>query len=213
MMGITVLCASGDQGSSDGEPTGKPRVDFPASSPWVLACGGTSLQAAGGQWLSESAWSNTDGATGGGVSSFFSLPEYQRSAGVPVSVARPKFAGRGVPDVSGCADPKTGYRVFGDGQDRVVGGTSAVAPLWAGLIALLNQKLGTRVGYINPLLYSTLGGTKAFNDVASGANGDFSSQTGWDPCTGVGTPNGAEILRLLQKIQQEQACASLDLAA
>ncbi len=144
LLGITVFCAAGDNGSSDGVADGKPHVDFPASSPWVVGCGGTSLQATGSPTPTETVWNNSTGssATGGGVSTFFPLPDYQSTANVPISTVRAKFAGRGVPDISGCADPKTGYRVFVDGTESVIGGTSAVAPLWAGLTALLNEQTG-----------------------------------------------------------------------
>jgi kumamolisin len=177
-------------------------VDFPASSSYALACGGTTLQANGSQITSEVVWNeiaNNEGATGGGVSNFFALPSYQQNAGVP---AQPEtsFMGRGSPDVSGNADPETGYQVVVDGQNIIVGGTSAVAPLWAGLIALLNQQLGTSVGLLQPKLYS-LGETDV-NDITEGNNDDsglgyYSAAVGWDPCTGLGSPNGTAILNAL----------------
>jgi kumamolisin len=167
-----------------------------------LACGGTTLQANGSQITSEVVWNeiaNNEGATGGGVSNFFALPSYQQNAGVP---AQPEtsFVGRGSPDVSGNADPETGYQVVVDGQNIIVGGTSAVAPLWAGLIALLNQQLGTSVGLLQPKLYS-LGETDV-NDITEGNNDDsglgyYSAAVGWDPCTGLGSPNGTAILNAL----------------
>jgi kumamolisin len=207
LLGITVFCASGDNGSSDGENDGKAHVDFPASSPWVVACGGTSLKSAEQKIASETAWNNgaREGATGGGVSTFFSAPDYQQGAGVPVSTVRPNFAGRGVPDVAGCADPAAGYSVLVDGTWTVVGGTSAVAPLWAGLTALINEQLGTRVGFMNPLFYTTLAQHKAFNDISSGTNGDFASKPGWDACTGMGSPNGQAILDALKQMQRTQS--------
>jgi kumamolisin len=206
LLGITVFCASGDGGSSDGENDGKSHVDFPASSPWVVACGGTTLRGAENNIESEIAWNALDrGATGGGVSTFFSVPEYQQNANVPASTVRPGFAGRGVPDVCGCADPATGYSVLVNGTWQVVGGTSAVAPLWAGLTALINQHLGTRVGFLNPLFYTTLADHRALNDVSSGTNGDFASKPGWDACTGMGSPNGQAILDVLKRMQEEQS--------
>ncbi len=202
MLGVTVTVAAGDNGSSDGAGDGMLHVDFPASSTYALACGGTTLQGNGGQITSETVWNETassEGATGGGVSNFFALPSYQQNAGVP---AQPEtsFVGRGSPDVSGNADPVTGYQVVVDGQSIVVGGTSAVAPLWAGLIALLNQKLGTPVGWLQPQLYSL--GETAMNDITTGNNDDsglgyYSAQTGWDACTGLGSPNGTAILNAL----------------
>ena len=195
-LGITITVASGDSGSSDGA-TGN-NVDFPASSPHVLACGGTALKATNGQRQSEVVWNNQatgDGATGGGVSAAFPLPTWQANAGVPETSSAASTGGRGVPDVAGDAAPETGYQILVDGQQEVVGGTSAVAPLWAGLIALLNQQLGRKVGFLNPQLYP-LGGT-AFFDITSGNNGAFSAHTGWDPCTGLGSPNGQLLLTSL----------------
>jgi kumamolisin len=101
---------------------------------------------------------------------------------------------RGVPDVAGDADPETGYRVRIDGEDTVIGGTSAVAPLWSALIALINQSRGSAVGYIPPQLY---GDPAAFNDITQGNNGDFSATVGWDACTGLGSPQGGAIAALL----------------
>lgn len=131
------------------------------------------------------------------MSDVFPVPTYQNTTGVPPSANAPHKAGRGVPDVAGDADPATGYFVRVDGQESVIGGTSAVAPLWAALIALLNQKLGKPVGYLNPLIYGSLVGKGAFQDIGSGNNGAYVSQAGWDACTGWGTPNGAKLLQLL----------------
>jgi kumamolisin len=194
-MGVTVLAASGDDGADDG--TSSPVVDFPASSPYVIGCGGTSLALSGASIRSEQAWnelSANEGATGGGVSEVFALPSYQKSANVPG--APNGFAGRGVPDVAADADPESGYQVVVDGQQTVIGGTSAVAPLWAGLLARINQALGKNVGYVNPLLYgATAEGT--FHDITSGSNGDYSAAPGWDACTGLGSPDGSALLSVL----------------
>jgi kumamolisin len=194
-MGVTVCCAAGDNGSADGVGDGKPHVDFPASSPFALGCGGTKISAAGNVISDEVVWNEDTkaSATGGGVSGFFALPAYQTSAKVP-PIAGGKKTGRGVPDVAGDADPNSGYRVRVDGQSMVIGGTSAVAPLWAGLIALLNQKLGKPVGYLNPLLYGSLVGSGAFRDVVSGNNGGYAARPGWDACTGWGSPIGSKLL-------------------
>jgi kumamolisin len=197
-MGVTILAASGDDGASDGSSNGAPTVDFPASSPYVLGCGGTKLTLSGASIAGEQAWnelSSNEGATGGGVSEVFALPGYQRSAKVPK--APNGFVGRGVPDVAGDADPETGYNVVVDGQQTVIGGTSAVAPLWAGLLALINESLGTNVGYANPLLYAASAG-KTFHDVTSGSNGDYSARPGWDACTGLGSPDGVALLNALR---------------
>jgi kumamolisin len=197
-MGVTVCCAAGDNGSADGETDGKAHVDFPASSPFALGCGGTKLVGAGNTIASEQVWNEgPNSATGGGVSDFFSLPDYQSKAGVPPSANDKKHKGRGVPDIAGDADPATGYFVRVDGQEFVIGGTSAVAPLWAGLVALLNQKLKNRVGFLNPLLYGSLAKSASLNDVTAGNNGAYKAKAGWDPCTGWGSPRGKKLLQSL----------------
>jgi kumamolisin len=196
MMGVTVLAASGDDGASDGSTSGN-TVDFPAASPYVVGCGGTKLTISGSTIGSEQAWnelSANEGATGGGVSEVFALPSYQQSANVPK--APNGFVGRGVPDVAGDADPETGYNVLVDGEQSVIGGTSAVAPLWAGLFALINQSLGANVGYVNALLYSAKV-DPTFHDITSGSNGGYSAGPGWDACTGLGSPDGAALLAAL----------------
>jgi kumamolisin len=193
-VGVTVCAAAGDNGSADGVKDGHAHVDFPASSPYVLGCGGTKLMASGTAISSETVWNESpDSATGGGVSGTFPRPAYQNKVPLPA----PANKGRGVPDVAGDADPATGYRVRVDGQDFVIGGTSAVAPLWAGLIALFNQKIGTPVGFLNPLIYGSLAGKGTFHDVTNGNNGSFTAGPGWDACTGWGSPVGTGLLRSL----------------
>ncbi|MGA8502922.1 MAG: S53 family peptidase [Candidatus Sulfotelmatobacter sp.] len=199
-MGVTVCVAAGDDGSTDGVNDGLNHVDFPASSPNVLACGGTQLITSGNAVTSETVWNelaNNEGATGGGISDVFPLPSWQTGAGVPPS-ANPKHnVGRGVPDVAGDADPTTGYVTRVDGNPDVIGGTSAVAPLWAGLIALINQSMGKAVGFINPLLYQDASTAADFNDVTSGNNGAYSAGPGWDACTGLGSPIGSQVAAAL----------------
>lgn len=201
LLGISVCAAAGDNGSSDGETDGRNHVDFPASSPWVLACGGTRLVANNGVRQSETVWNDgtNGGATGGGVSSHFSKPAYQSRIQVPKPAGTVNSTGRGVPDVAGVADPNTGYTVIVDGQEGVVGGTSAVAPLWAALIALCNEQLGKNVGWFHPKLYGTVSEQKGFHDITSGNNGTYKAASGWDCCTGLGAPNGQAILDLLKK--------------
>jgi kumamolisin len=197
-MGISVFVAAGDSGSTDGVGLAKPNVDFPASSPWATACGGTSLYT-GASAPPEKVWNNGNaGGTGGGISTVFPAPSFQ--AGVLFQSA--PLSWRGLPDVSGCADPNTGYKVRIDGVDEVYGGTSAVAPLWAALTALLNESTGTPLGFLNPLLYMTnLKGT--LKDITIGDNdttglvGNYPAVVGWDPCSGFGSPNGAAILAAL----------------
>jgi kumamolisin len=196
-LGITITVAAGDNGSTDGG-TGN-NVDFPASSPHVLACGGTTLEGSSGIIKSEVVWNeqaNDEGATGGGVSNVFPLPSWQANAKVPAPTS--SAGGRGVPDVAGDADPVTGYKVRVDGEDMVIGGTSAVAPLWAGLIALSNQKNGVSAGFIQPQIYAAKAAS-AFRDIVSGNNGAFSAGPRWDACTGLGSPIGAKLIPLLGK--------------
>ena len=248
-LGITVCVAAGDNGSSDGVTSGGVHVDFPASSPHALACGGTKLVASSstGAIESEVVWNETaanEGAGGGGVSDEFALPSWQATAGVParatgssgssgsgssgsgrrhhhrahyeqsgagdveaaasapdVTDAAAKAGGRGVPDVAGNADPTTGYEIYSDGKSQVVGGTSAVAPLWAALIARLAQATGTRFGLIQTTLYAgTTPGAdvSGFNDITSGNNGAYTAGPGWDACTGLGSPDGTALLSKLQ---------------
>jgi kumamolisin len=200
-LGVTVCVAAGDNGSGDGETDGKPHCDFPASSPHALACGGTQLVGSGSTITSEVVWNETasnEGAGGGGVSDVFALPSWQASAGVP-ALSGGK-TGRGVPDVAGNADPVSGYKIVVDGQQTVVGGTSAVAPLWAGLIARLAQSTGKKFGLLQTPLYSGVAAgepTDGFNDITSGNNGAYSAGPGWDACTGLGSPNGTELLKRL----------------
>jgi kumamolisin len=216
MLGVSVCVAAGDNGAADMGPKvwdGLAHVDFPASSPFALACGGTRLVAGTSGIAAESVWNQhaadtssdagpdgSFGATGGGVSGAFPLPAYQQNAKVPPSLNPSGYQGRGVPDVSGDADPDSGYNVLVDGTSFVVGGTSAVAPLWAALIALLNQELGGRVGFINPQIYTLPTGAAALHDVtvgdnrvtyASYTNVGYAAGPGWDACSGLGSPNGA----------------------
>jgi len=193
LLGVTICIASGDQGSSDSVTDGKVHVDFPASSPYVLACGGTKLITKANKVSKETVWNEgTTSAGGGGVSENFPLPDYQKNAGVPASVST-KFKGRGIPDVAADADPTTGYQVLVDGQKLVFGGTSAVAPLMAGLIALLNQKNKNRAGFVNPKLYAAP--QKFCRDITEGDNITtstklgYTAKKGWDPCTGWGVMN------------------------
>jgi kumamolisin len=187
--GITITVAAGDNGSSDGE-AGK-HVDFPASSPYVLGCGGTSI--ASMSPINEIVWNDgtNGGATGGGVSSLFALPTWQAKANVPSAKMR------GVPDVAGNADPDTGWLVVVDGQRAVIGGTSAVAPMWAALAACLSQAIGKNVGFLNPVLYSLAGWAR---DITAGNNGTYMARPGYDCCTGEGVPVGTKLLALLQPV-------------
>jgi kumamolisin len=204
---VTVTVAAGDNGSSD-DPNSQNGVhcDFPASSQHALACGGTTLVGDTSTFTitSEVVWNelaSNEGAGGGGVSDVFPVPSWQANAGVG-RIAGTSKTGRGVPDVSGNADPVTGYLVVIDGAAPApVGGTSAVAPLWAGLIARLAQATGKKFGLLQPLIYAGVtAGQPAtgFNDVVQGNNGAYRAGPGWDACTGLGSPNGQALLTLLK---------------
>jgi kumamolisin len=199
-LGVTVTVAAGDNGSSDDpNSTSGVHVDFPASSPHVLACGGTQLigNLSTNTITSEVVWNelaNNEGAGGGGVSDVFPLPSWQANVGVPTIAGS---TGRGVPDVAGNADPVTGYLVVVDGKQQPIGGTSAVSPLWAGLIARLAQATGKKFGLLQPLIYGAVtagAAAQGFNDITQGNNGAYSAGPGWDATTGLGSPNGQALL-------------------
>ncbi|MDE1918458.1 MAG: S8/S53 family peptidase [Sphingomonadales bacterium] len=195
-LGVTVCAASGDGLATDGVSDGKAHVDYPASDPFVLGCGGTKIVASADRITHETVWNSNGGGTGGGVSTLFALPTWQQGAGVPSAHA--KSGGRGVPDVAGNADPDSGYRIITDGQNGIIGGTSAVAPLWAGIIAGLNAARKTPLGQIHAQLY---GDAAALRDIVSGNNKSgtigFEAGKGWDPCTGLGSPDGDRLKAVL----------------
>lgn len=194
-LGITVTAASGDALATDGESDGAAHVDYPASDPLVLGCGGTRLDASGDRLTGETVWNSNGGGTGGGVSALFARPAYQ--AGLDLPAPPSAHGGRGVPDVAGNADPDSGYRVVSGGQTALVGGTSAVAPLWAGIIAGMNARRGKSLGDLHAMLYAT---PDACRDVTEGNNRagriGYDAAKGWDPCTGLGSPDGTTLLRL-----------------
>nr|WP_246357378.1 S53 family peptidase [Pyxidicoccus fallax] len=239
--GISVCMSSGDSGAltpigyPDGRPTAVPAANFPASSPYVLACGGTTLQVKDGDIHSEVVWNsltrpmlflntpNGDSAfpypmaTGGGISRFYERPLYQAKAHVPPLVdcywfigelqRVETFPGRGTPDVSASADWMTGYDFIFQGRWNTMGGTSAAAPMWAALLALVNEGLeanhgpGTRVGWLNPHLYRLVleDGTKVCRPIHQGNNGGFQAhpERRWNPCTGLGSPDGKKLAAAL----------------
>jgi kumamolisin len=205
-MGVTVTVAAGDNGSGDAVSDGLQHADFPASAPHALGCGGTRLEILSGVISSESVWNDGpgQGAGGGGISDVFPLPGYQQNSSVPPSKNPGGRVGRGVPDVCADADPDTGYTVRVDGHTGPIGGTSAVAPLWAGLVALLNQGLGQSVGFLNPFLYS-LAAASSLRDVVTGSNGAYSAGPGWDACSGLGSPNGSALLKALSSARGPSA--------
>ncbi len=200
-LGITVCASSGDSGALNASVDRKPSVNYPASSPHCLACGGTSRTMKVTETLKEVVWNAThygiEGASGGGVSRRFPLPVWQADARVPVGPDGK--VGRGVPDVAGLADPRYGSELLIGGRVFVSAGTSAVAPLWAALVARLNQALGRRCGHLHTHIYQ-LGKErkKALRPVLEGDNGFYKAGKDWNACTGYGTPRGDQLLAYLQ---------------
>jgi kumamolisin len=195
-LGVTVCAASGDGLATDGISDGAAHVDFPASSPYVLGCGGTKITSDGSILTTETVWNSDGGGTGGGVSALFSLPPYQDKANVPVSISTNK-PGRGVPDVAADADPNSGYRIIVHGENQVIGGTSAAAPLWAGLVALINETNDRSIGQPHATLYAN---ASALRDITEGNNRaggiGYQATPGWDACTGLGSPKGEALTSL-----------------
>ena len=206
--GTTVCVSTGDDGSDDQVNDGQAHVSFPASSPYVLAVGGTALDRTTGD---EIVWFEGDGvrrdqggSTGGGVSEFNPKPSWQ-TVDIP-SVDPSVTSGRIIPDVAADAAGSTGYFMVASGTPQVVGGTSAATPLWAGLLARIHQA-GKKIGFLTPRLYGPTGstsgkplGTVACRDITSGSNksgssaAGYSAQAGYDACTGWGSPNGKALL-------------------
>ena len=208
-LGVTVCCETGDNGSADQPPQlrdGHPHVEFPASSPFALACGGTKLVPSGTTRSTETVWNEKgkfSGASGGGVSNKFPRPKYQ--VGVKIPRSPQGVLGRGIPDVAGNA---LGYSVTVCGKEFPGFGTSAVAPLWASLIALINQALQAngqnQVGFLTPLIYRSPAVKEAFRDIVEGNNDidgklkKYAAGRGWDPCSGMGSPNALKLLNALK---------------
>jgi kumamolisin len=181
LLGITVVASSGDTGSAD--------TQYPASSPLVLACGGTQFDPAARG--AQEVW-NHRGASGGGISERFPAPQWQRARRNAAAAAH---LGRGIPDVAAHADPGQGFPIVCNGASLVLGGTSAAAPLWAALLARVAQRIGTPLGYVQPVLYRATAGAAPCESVVVGTNGAFRAGADWDACTGLGTPDGEALLR------------------
>ena len=208
-LGITVCISTGDDGSEAQVQDGHAHVNFPATSPYALAVGGTTLHArksANGQMaVTEVVWNDGPGSGGGGgISDVTPVPSWQEGK-VPRSINPGNFAGRAIPDVAANADPNTGYLVMNGGKLGIVGGTSAAAPLWASLITRINALTGARAGNFNALLYATIGPAGILRDITSGNNdtdglldGQFQAGPGWDACSGWGVPDGAKLLAALK---------------
>ena len=205
-LGISVYVAAGDSFATDGVDDGKAHVDFPGSSPYATSCGGTHIAVSGTAISAEVVWNDGasgGGGTGGGISDLFDIPAFQSTVTLPASVNGGR-RGRGVPDVAGDAAPSSGYLIVVGGKKEVVGGTSAVAPLWAGLTALINQKAKTPVGFPPDFLYSQPAlGRKLTVEITSGNNKPEGSQLGyeagpqWNACTGLGRPDGKALFAAL----------------
>jgi kumamolisin len=209
-LGITVLASSGDDLAPDGftDANGIPdgvHVDYPASSPYVLGCGGTEITLNDSQTtiVNEVVWNDRTNGTGGGISTFYAVPNFQNGLTLPASLNDGK-PGRGVPDVAAAAGAN-GYRIILRKKPIVNGGTSAVAPLWGAFVALLNEQRGAALGYANRRIYQD---PKLFNRITSGDNKDTFLHLGyqagpnesWNACTGLGTPNGAAIVAALTAV-------------
>ena len=221
-VGISVFVSSGDDGSDCGVGDGQAHVEYPGTDKFVVCCGGTTITNVAGSTFNEGTW-NDSGATGGGISDHFDSQTWQAEAGVPPSVNPGGRVGRGVPDVAGNASPTSGYDLvlYGTqfsklvvtsgadlgGSGFIEGGTSAVAPLYAALTALINASLGKRCPFLNPVLYG-LNGTSTLRDINDGQNNQWSQESqpapsytsgpGWDGCTGLGSIDGKKLLDALK---------------
>jgi kumamolisin len=234
IQGVTVCIASGDTGADSKIGDGNAHVQYPASDPWVLACGGTTIGNVSGTTFDEYVWNDTfsiggssgSGATGGGVSAYFGLPAYQVNANIPRSL-NGGGVGRGVPDVAANASWNSGYRSiyctnasdYGYPNPYNGNGTSAAAPLYAGLVALLNAALGESVGFLNPTLYALGNAVVEDIDGSSGPKNNSLNGTagypaglGWDACTGLGRINGQALLAGIRRIGTYQIALIATLA-
>jgi kumamolisin len=196
-MGVTICCAAGNDGAREGQGNNLAPVVFPASSPFVLACGGTHLKNSP-DGPEEMAWDDLEGgSTGGGFSDVFDEPEWQARHRLREFFEPEGSTGRGLPDVAGIA---TGYRIRVHGEDIAFHGTSAVAPLWAGLVALFNEYAGKPVGFLNPFLYGEAATAGAFRNITRRATAPDRAGGGWNPHTGLGSPCGAKLLTLIRNL-------------
>ena len=206
-LGISVFVASGDNLATDNVSDGTAHVDFPASSPYAIGCGGTHIGFSGSKVSQEVVWNDGTSGTGGGISDLFPVPTFQAKASLPASVNGGR-RGRGVPDVAGNAAPASGYAVVVDGKTEVVGGTSAVAPLWAGLTALISQKTSRPVGFLPDFLYANIASNAGLltqitqgNNRPEGSKLGYDAGPGWNACTGLGRPNGQALFAALTEAE------------
>lgn len=198
LLGITIIGSSGDHGAYNS--LDHLNVPLPACHPLVLGCGGTTINIENGKRIGEIVWNEFHGdeVTGGGFSDSYDIPDYQKEAIANYNFIIPQ--GRGVPDVSALSSTIDGFQVVFEGLEVVVGGTSTATPMWAGLIALINQKLGYNVGFINTILYK-MAGTTAFYSIEKGNNLLYKAAPFWNPCTGLGTPNGIQIIEQIETLE------------
>jgi kumamolisin len=191
---VSVVAATGDDLATCNEPDGRAHVWFPASSPYVLGCAGTSIDLINDAIADERVWNIGSAGTGGGVSDFFPVAAFQSNSGVPLSVSTGS-AGRGVPDVTAMASETPGYRIVVNGDVRNLGGTSAATPLWAGVLAIANSSRSTPVGLIAPYLYTNPGLTRPIRHGDNKQNGvGYTAGADWSACAGLGAPIGARLL-------------------
>jgi kumamolisin len=206
-LGITVVASAGDDLATDRVADGLVHVDYPASSPYVLGCGGTSitLDASRTKIAGEVVWNSGRHGTGGGISTFYGVPAFQGGVVLPDSRNDDGKRGRGVPDVAAAAAETNGYRIVLGKNEIINSGTSAVAPLWGAFIALINEQRGAALGFVNSRIYQT---PNLFNRVKSGNNFDPIFKLGyeaapdgsWNACTGLGTHDGAAIIAALTAV-------------
>jgi kumamolisin len=187
MLGLSVFVASGDNLATNGASDGALHVQYPASSPWAIGCGGTLITTDGDRITSEVVWGDTGNGegTGGGISTLYPVPNFQK--------AHNAGSGRGVPDVAGNAAHPSGYRIVVGGAAKVIGGTSAVAPLWAALAALINEKAKKPLGFFLPALYEDRELVRAITEgdnKPKGTTVGYDAGPGWNACTGLGVPRG-----------------------
>ncbi len=202
-LGVTVVAAVGDTLATDGLMDGRAHVDYPASSPYVLACGGTRITLTEDRSgiAQEQVWNDRISGTGGGISDFYPVPDFQSGTPLPSSV-NDGGRRRGVPDLSAAAAADPGYRIVVHGNRMVMGGTSAVAPLCGGFLALINERRQSPLGLISERLYR---GPALFRPVTVGDNRPFGSDigydagAGWSACAGLGTPIGRALVESLTR--------------
>jgi kumamolisin len=196
-LGVSVIAAAGDQLATCGMSDGKAHVWFPASSPYVLACGGTAITLSGSTISEETVWNENLVGTGGGISDNYPVPAFQPSMSLPPSV-NDGHIGRGVPDVAALAAISPGYRIVVASTEMAMDGTSAATPLWAALIAMANAARSTPIGLVAPQLYNSPVVTRGITSGDNRQDGiGYRAGQGWNACTGLGVPVGDKIIAAL----------------